>query len=1059
MTSPVLRRALSAVAALAIAVVVPAVTTGSGGGAQATPRPVPAAMRSHALHTPAPSASPAPGRTTGSAAADADAAAVSDEVALDGRAHVVGVSWPRGSVARSAVVELRERRGTRWGAWEAMESETSEGPDPGSTTDLGSRGGTAPYISTADAVQVRVVGGSAARARTARLDVVDATVTAADEQVVAAPAGSATAAATRPTIYTRADWGADESIRHAIVAEGTIRTAVIHHTAGSNSYTAADVPSIIRGIYVFHTDGRGWGDIGYNFLVDRYGHTWEGRWGGVTKPMVGAHTAGYNSQTFGVSVLGEFTTAAVPSAVTTALAKLVAWKLGLTGIDPTAKTTIDGAGTRPTVIGHRDLNSTTCPGDQLYARLPTVRTTAKQYQGTAAVAADSTTWTLSGAGYGHGVGMSQYGAMEMAKGGSTAADILGHYYSGTDYTAVDDRAVLNVNLLHGAGSVTVKVTQLASGSRGMRITAGGAAMTAPPGSTATATRSGTDVTVTCPACSPTTTLTGRSASVTWDDDRTLLDVGGTSYRDGYLRLIATPSASTLEAVARVRIHDQYLDYVREMPWSWPGAALEAQAAAARGIALSAYEAGLTSACACHVYDTTASQVFGGYPTGTEAGQWAAWRAAVRATGSSSTGYVVTYGGSIISSVYSSSSGGRTQNSEDVWTSAVPYLRSVDDHWGIRSSNPNYRWLSRPDKGALASAFGLGDVARLDLSARYRSGAVATATATAADGSTASLSGATFASRLGLKSSYVRRPVTRYSGTTPYAVAAAVAKVNRTSASTVVIASGEDKARAAAAVTGPLAQALKAPLLLTKASGLPSSTRSELSRRSGALTSAVVVGGPALVSSTVVDQLKARGLSVTRISGADRYALSAAVARRIAKVHAVDTAVVASGSVLADAVAAGGPAGRLGEPVLLTKSGALPSSVSSALGDLGVSTVRVVGSTTSVSTAVEDALRVDASRVDRIDGASRWTVAANVATFYRPLLPSATRAVLVGGDDTVLASALSVGSLGHLTLYVTPTSLPAQSRYVLQHSGDVGRLLVVGSTSTVRVSVTVLAMRA
>ncbi len=1056
MSSPVLRRAVSAVAAVAVAVVVPAVTTGPGATAAANPRPVTTAVRSHGLH--APSAGPA---TAGKAAGKTvEPEAVSDEVDLEGGPRVIGVSWPHGDLSSTAAVEVRERRGSAWGDWERLDVDPTEGPDPGSEADLASRGGTAPYITTADAVQVRVVGGSAARARAARLDVVDATVTPADEQVAATPAGSASATATKPTIYTRADWGADESIRRAIVAEGRIRSAVIHHTAGSNSYTAADVPSIIRGIYIFHTLSRGWGDIGYNFLLDRYGRTWEGRWGGVAKPMVGAQAGGYNSQTFGASVLGDFTTAAVPSAVTTSLAKLIAWKLGLTGIDPAGTTVIDGKGTMKTVIGHRDLNSTSCPGDQMYAQLPTIRVRARQYQGatTAAAAPPSSTWTLSGAGFGHGVGMSQYGALEMARSGRSAADILGYYYRGTDYTAVDDRQVLNVNLLHGAGSVTVKVTALAAGSRGMRVTAGGSAMTAAPGATAKVTRSGTGVTVTCAACSPTTTLTGRTASVTWDDDKTLLDVGGTSYRDGYLRLIPTAGASTLEAVARVRIHDQYLDYVREVPWSWPAASLQAQAAAARGFAVSAYEAGLKSGCACHVYDTTQSQVFGGYPTGAEQTQWAAWRSAVRATGSSTTGYVVTYAGSIISSVYSSSSGGRTQNSEDVWSSALPYLRSVDDPWSLKSSNPNRRWLTRPATSALAGAFGLPDVARLDLSARYRSGAVATATATSADGTTASISGATFASRLGLKSSYVRRPVTRYSGSTPYAVAAAVARINRTSATTVVIASGEDRARSAAAVTGPLAQALKAPLLLTKASGLPSSTRTELSRRSGTLRSAVVVGGPALVSSTVVDQLRARGLSVTRVTGADRYALSAAVARRIAKVHPVSAAVVASGSTLADAIGAGGPSGRLGEPVLLTKSGAVPSSVSSALGALGVGAVRVVGNTTSVSTGVEDALRAQVGAVDRIDGSSRYSVAANVATFYRPMLPSATRATLVGGDDAVLSSALAAASLGHMTLYVTPSALPAQTRYVLQHSSDIGRVLVVGSTSTVRVSVAVLAMR-
>jgi stage II sporulation protein D len=420
--------------------------------------------------------------------------------------------------------------------------------------------------------------------------------------------------------------------------------------------------------------------------------------------------------------------------------------------------------------------------------------------------------------------------------------------------------------------------------------------------------------------------------------------------------------------------------------------------------------------------------------------------------------VVTYGGSIISSVYSSSSGGRTQNSEDVWVSAVPYLRSVDDHWSRRSSNPNRRWVSTPSNSTLASAFGLPDVARLDLSRRYRSGAVATATATSAGGSTASISGATLASRLGLKSSYVRRPVSRYRAPSRYSTAAAVARSHLSSASTVVIASGEDRARAAAAVTGPLAQALDAPLLLTRAGGLPSSTRAELDRRAGRLTSAVVVGSTSLVSSTVVAQLKARGLSVTRISASDRYALSAAVARRIAKVRPVSTAVVASGSALVDAITAGGPAGRLGEPILLTKTTRVPSSVASAIDDLGVTSVRLVGTSTSISPSLEDAVRSSVRTVRRIGGSSRYSVAANVATFYRSRLPSATRVSLVRGADSRLAAALAAGSLGHMTL-LTTTSLPSQSRSVLQRSSDLGRVLVIGGTSSVSVSVAVTASRA
>ena len=675
-------------------------------------------------------------------------------------------------------------------------------------------------------------------------------------------------------------------------------------------------------------------------------------------------------------------------------------------------------------------------------------------------AADSSTWTLSGAGWGHGVGMSQYGAMEMARDGRSAREILGHYYTGTDYEAVADRQVLRVNLLHQAGSVSLSVHRLSSGSGGMTVSVGGKSMIGAPGASATVKRSGSGVKVTCAECSPSTSLTGSSVAVRWDDDRTLLTVGGTSYRDGTLLVTPTPGAATLEAVARVRIHDQYLDYIREVPWSWPAEALRAQAAAARGYAISAYEDGIRSSCNCHVYDTTASQVFGGYPTTSyEKSVWADWRAAVRATGSSSTGFVVTYRGSIISSVYSSSTGGRTQNSEDVWVSALPYLRSVDDHWSLRSSNPNNSWVSTPSRRTLASAFGLSDVTSLDLSSRYDSGAVRTAVATSTDGSRETLSGASFASKLGLKSTYVQRPTRRYGGANRYETAAAVARSHGSGATTVVVASGEDRARADSAVSGPLAQALEAPLLLTRADKLPRATTTELERRSAKLRSAVVVGGPAAVSEDVVAELRARGLSVTRIGGADRYATSAAVARRVASTGTVGAAVIASGTALVDALGAGGPAGHLGEPILLTRPTDLPSRVASALTDLGVSTVRVVGGTASVSADAEAALDELVGRVRRLAGANRYSTAAAVADFYRPRLPSATRLAMASGSDASLVDALTAGSLGHLTLLVGPSRLPAASRAALQRSSEVRRLLVIGGTTSVRGAVLTAAARA
>ncbi|MBR7743949.1 cell wall-binding repeat-containing protein, partial [Phycicoccus sp. BSK3Z-2] len=306
----------------------------------------------------------------------------SDVVDLEGRPHVVGVTWPEGEVSETATVELREEREGEWGAWQEIHVEAEEGPDPGTEEAEQARAGTMPWVSTADALQVRVVGDDESDGEAARLDVVDTTVTAADEAVTADVRGGAAAAASRPTIHSRAAWGADESIRRGSPSTGEVKAAIVHHTAGSNNYSQSQVPGILRGIYSFHVKGNGWNDIGYNYLVDKFGGVWEGRYGGTTRDISGAHAAPFNSSSFGISVLGDFTSYTPPAAVPAALDGVIGWRLGLKGIDPAGTTYLEGEGTSPTVIGHRDVNQTSCPGARLHAMLPSIRTDARAAQGT-----------------------------------------------------------------------------------------------------------------------------------------------------------------------------------------------------------------------------------------------------------------------------------------------------------------------------------------------------------------------------------------------------------------------------------------------------------------------------------------------------------------------------------------------------------------------------------------------------------------------------------------------------------------------------------------------------
>ncbi|MFD3922580.1 peptidoglycan recognition protein [Streptomyces sp. NPDC058595] len=198
--------------------------------------------------------------------------------------------------------------------------------------------------------------------------------------------------APRPKIISRKGWGADEKLREKQFGyTKTVKAAFVHHSATGNNYTCKQAPSVIRGIYRYHVTSSGWRDIGYNFAIDKCGNIYEGRAGGVTKAVMGAHTLGFNTNTTGIAVLGSYSTTNPPAAVTTAVARLSAWKLGLHGINPRGKVTLTSGGSNKyekgrkvsmnAVSGHRDGFVTDCPGNKLYSKLGSVRVSAAKYQG------------------------------------------------------------------------------------------------------------------------------------------------------------------------------------------------------------------------------------------------------------------------------------------------------------------------------------------------------------------------------------------------------------------------------------------------------------------------------------------------------------------------------------------------------------------------------------------------------------------------------------------------------------------------------------------------------
>ncbi len=295
---------------------------------------------------------------------------------------VIGLTWDEGTGAK-AVVQYRSRTGSTWTPWQVADSDPTRAEATGSGA-VKSRAGTDPIVLTAvTAVQARVVGPAGATPAHAALEIIDPGASSYDGVSGtdgALSAGAAAAAAPRPAVNSRAAWGANERLRQTQPSYGAVKGVVIHHTAGTNAYTPAQVPAIMRGIYSFHVTGRKWSDIAYNALVDKWGRIWEGRQGGLGQAVVGAHTLGHNGHTMGISMMGDYGQSKPSTAALDSVARIIAWKSGIHQFAPNGTTNLYGK-VRPVVVGHRDVGQTTCPGAHVYAKLPWIRARAAALSG------------------------------------------------------------------------------------------------------------------------------------------------------------------------------------------------------------------------------------------------------------------------------------------------------------------------------------------------------------------------------------------------------------------------------------------------------------------------------------------------------------------------------------------------------------------------------------------------------------------------------------------------------------------------------------------------------
>jgi hypothetical protein len=200
----------------------------------------------------------------------------------------------------------------------------------------------------------------------------------------------AEALAPKPQVVSRAAWGADLASGgcppRGTAEYGTVRAAVIHHTVNANDYTAEEAPSIVLGICRFHVYGNGWNDIGYNALVDRYGTLYEGRAGGLKRPVVGAQAQGFNSQTTSIASIGDHTSEAPTPQAQRSIVQFLAWKMAIDRAAPVNTTVqLTSAGgsesrypagtvvTVPKILGHTTLGLTACPGGALIPLVPQIQ--------------------------------------------------------------------------------------------------------------------------------------------------------------------------------------------------------------------------------------------------------------------------------------------------------------------------------------------------------------------------------------------------------------------------------------------------------------------------------------------------------------------------------------------------------------------------------------------------------------------------------------------------------------------------------------------------------------
>jgi len=375
------------------------------------------------------------------------------------------------------------------------------------------------------------------------------------------------------------------------------------------------------------------------------------------------------------------------------------------------------------------------------------------------------TFSFQGSGYGHGVGLSQMGARSMALAGQSSEQIIKYFYKDVEIEQKDDSKILRVNIGHLLASA--KISTATKGSQ-LQIIQGeaGSESVLPVSSLADSISFsiiGSTVSPRVTLGKTTQVLTrSRTFTIRWAGTRylegpdTLISVSHSGvtqklrYGQIQVKAVKSPAGYRIEMTNSVRLADEYLWGISEMPSFWPVAALEAQAIASRTYALS--KAGIyRSVCDCDLYGSISDQTFLGFAKEIEKKYGVIWKDIVTRT----TGLTITQAGLPITAYFSSSSGGRTELAINAWGSSKAYTQIVDDPGSLDLIlNPRFvTWNREVPQSVIAAAFLLPDVVSLEILGVNESGTVAQIQATSSTGVQVALRGETFRSRTKIPSAW------------------------------------------------------------------------------------------------------------------------------------------------------------------------------------------------------------------------------------------------------------------------------------------------------------------